>query len=205
MKRRLLGYALLGFGAPALGLSFQAAFGDSRPALYLKASYPDASGKAQVMEYWRAADGQVVRRTGGNAELRLKPAPDGEDEYELRNLKTHIVYTVHRSNLYRIGTFTDRWSVQHLLSRSDAALSDLGRDGDYAGQRCHWYQQAASSPKQSPLDICWSAKLGLPLKMRAGNRDLLTVQQVRLGAALPSAAVPEGWHTFDVDEDLAPD
>lgn len=180
------------------------AFGDVRPALHLQATYPDAQGKTQSLEFWRDASGRVVRRTGGRAELHLTPSQDGEDLYQLRNLLSRTAFDVHRVNLFRVGVFTDRWSVQHLLDRPAGAsvLTRLARSGQTTAGRCEWWRVTAGVKVS---EVCWSVRFGLPLLLKSGGRTVLSVSSIGPLGALPVAVVPKGWQEYDADADLAPD
>ncbi|MGY2893925.1 hypothetical protein [Deinococcus sp. UYEF24] len=200
----LVGAANAASAAQPAAPTWTQAFGDVRPALYLQATYPDAQGKAQSLEFWRDASGRVVRRTGGRSELHLTPSKDGEDFYQLRNLLSRTAYDVHRVNLFRVGVFTDRWSVQHLLDRpvGTSILTRLARSETTPAGRCEWFRVTAGVKVS---EVCWSAGYGLPLLLKSGGRTVLSVQQVKALGAFPAAAVPKDWQEYDADEDLAPD
>ncbi|GGR23936.1 hypothetical protein [Deinococcus ruber] len=202
----LLALALMGSSLAAAPLpTWESVFGDTRPAVHLSATYPDTQGKTQVLEFWRDASGRVVRRTGQRAELRLTPAGDGEDVYQLRNLVNRTAFDVHRVNLVQVGIFTDRWSVQHLLDRPAGAytLSDLKRQTKTAAGECAWWRVKLASGKMT--EVCWSSTLGLPLQLVSGGRTVLKVNSVQPLKGLPSATLPSGWQEYNADEDLAPD
>jgi len=77
-------------GTPATWSAAFPATGGPRP-LHLQASFPGKNGRAHVLEFWRNPAGRVVRRTDGQVELRLTPAADGEDAYQLRDFQKHVV------------------------------------------------------------------------------------------------------------------
>ena len=59
---------------------------------------------------------------------------------------------------------------------------------------------------QTAQQVCWSAQLGVPLQLQAAGHTLLTVTAVQRNAQpWPSGQLPEGWHEFNADEDIAPD
>ena len=201
----LFALALGGVGLGAAPPTWNQVFGDTRPAVHLTATYPDAQGKPQVLDYWRGASGQVVRRTGGRAELRLTPAKDGEDLYQLRNLLTRTAFDVHRVNLVRVGLFTDRWSVQHLLDKPAGACTLTRLTAAPAvtpAGACVWWTLSAAGKVS---EVCWSRSSGVPLLLRSGGRTVLSVTKVETLGRFPAAALPEGWQEYDADEDLAPD
>lgn len=193
-----------GLGATQ-GPSWTQAFGDTRAAIHVSAIYPDAQGRFQTLEFWRDAQGRVVRRTANRAELRLTPANDGEDLYQLRNLVNHTAFNVHRVNLFRVGVFSDRWSVQHLLDRpvGTYALSQLGRKGQTGAGPCDWWRVNPASG--ATTEVCWSALRGIPLLLKSAGRTVLSVSKVQPLTAFPPAVLPQGWHEYDADQDLAPD
>lgn len=189
----------------ATPVTWEGAFGNARPALHVTATYPDAQGKAQTLEFWRDASGRVVRRTGTRAELRLTPAPDGEDTYQLLNLQSRTAFDVHRVNLFRVGIFTDRWSVQHLLDKPAGAVALTRLAASPAttpAGPCAWWK-ISSAGKVS--EVCWSSASGVPLLLRSGGRTVLSVTKVEALGTFPSASLPKGWQEYDADEDLAPD
>ena len=201
----LLAQVFCGLAGAAQTPTWAQAFGEARPAVHLIASYPDARGTPQPLEYWRTAQGQVIRRTGNRAELRLTPTSDGEDQYQLRNLLSHTAFDVHRVNLVRVGIFTDRWSVQHLLDRPSSAytLSNMNRTVQLPAGRCAWWRISLASGGVS--EVCWSAALGLPLQLKSGGRTVLNVIQVQPLSAFPAATLPKDWQEYNADEDLGPD
>jgi len=195
--------APLALAASAAPATWDEAFGGARPALHVTATYPDAQGRAQTLEFWRDASGRVVRRTGGRAELRLIPSPDGEDAYQLLNLQRRTAFDVHRVNLFRVGIFTDRWSVQHLLDKPAGAytLTRLAAAVTPAGP-CMWWKLSSAGRVS---EVCWSQRSGVPLLLRSGGRTVLSVTKLDPLGHFPAAALPEGWQQYDADEDLAPD
>ncbi|WP_309572300.1 hypothetical protein, partial [Deinococcus sp.] len=152
---------LAGVGwAAAAAPTWDQAFGNVQGAVHVTATYRDAQGHAQPLEFWRSAAGHVVRRSGTRTELHLTPAPSGEDLYQIRNLSGRVAYDVHRMNLYRLGIFTDRWSVQHLLDRpkGNVTLSRLpGAPTMIAGNPCVWWRLQPAGG--APQDACWSTAL----------------------------------------------
>ncbi len=146
-----------------------------------------------------------MRRTGSRAELRMTPISGGEDLYQLRNLVKHTAFDVHRVNLVRVGIFTDRWSVQHLLDRPNTAytLSRLGRAEQLSVGRCQWWRIKLASGAVN--EVCWSATLGLPLQLKSGGRTVFTVTRVQPLTSFPSPTLPGGWQEYNADEDLGPD
>jgi len=211
--RLLLIGAFLGMGAADAAAvagtpaTWSAAFpisGGPRP-LHLQASFPGKDGQAHVLEFWHNPAGQVVRRTDGRVELRLSPAANGEDAYQLRDFQKHVVYDVHRVNLFRVGIFTDRWSTQHLVDQPRGAYTlTTGKVQSTPLGACTWVR--VTPAQGSALDVCWSAAHGIPLLERSGAREVLRVKTLQnTGVTLPTAALPEGWQEFNADEDIAPD
>lgn len=204
-RTAILGAALAAsFAGAAPAPSWGQTLGDVRSALHLLATYPDAQGRAQPLEFWRDEAGRVIRRTGNRAELHLTQAKDGEDLYQLRNLLSRTAYDVHRVNLYRVGVFTDRWSVQHLLDRPSGTytLARVGRSEQTVAGTCEWWR-VTSLPKVS--EVCWSARYGVPLLLKSGGRTVLSVTKVETNPGFPSATLPADWQEYNADEDLAPD
>jgi hypothetical protein len=200
---------LLAPGAQAARLqaspTWAQAFGDVHSPIHLLATYSDAQGRKQPLEFWRSGVGEVRRRTGNRAELWLQPAQDGADQYQLRNLLNRTAFDVHRVNLFRVGVFTDRWSVQRLLDRPAGKVQPkrLGRQEQTPAGDCEWWSMVQASGVSS--QVCWSVSYGVPLLLKAGGRTVLSVRRVTSLSAFPSAALPKGWQHYNADEDLSPD
>ncbi len=203
MKRLALLVALLGAAHAATPQDWATTFPGGGTAVHVTATVVGRSGQPQALEFWRDANGATVRRTGNAVELRLTPAPDGEDAYQLRDLAKRTAYDVHRVNLFRVGIFTDRWSVQHLLDTPSGAYTlTPGAEERTPVGPCRW---VTITPQQGAVtEACWSAREGLPLRERVAGREVLTVTALDQ-APLPAAALPDGWLNFDADTDIAPD
>lgn len=166
---------------------------------HLRASYLDAHGATHALEVWR--DGDRLRRdTDGKLSLFVTHARGGEDRYRVVDRGRKLAYDVSRTNLYRIGTFTD-WGTLTTLVPRDRTLVGDGVGATPVGT-CRW--QVAGDKR-----ICWSERWGLPLRVEekkdAAWRAVLTVEELRAGRPAAEVwAAPADVTPIDVDRDVAP-
>lgn len=166
-----------------------AARGEPRQ-LHYSASYV-AGGQPHAVEAWRLRDRRLRRRTDGKLETHLfKPAGQTEWRMVVLDLPRQIRTDIDRTNLYRIGHFTDWFSMAHALARPHGAyaltaLAAAPAAGDKPLSACRWYALAQGA---AVSHICWSAALRLPLLIT----DAAGKTQWRVTAAstqaLPAAA-----------------
>lgn len=172
--------------APAsASLRFDDVFASARPeSLHYTATFAAAPGKPDRMEGWRDGDARVKRRTGDALESYAVRSPGGE-QYDLTmlDLQRKLLTRITRTNLYRLGNFTDWFDLAHALRHPK---------GDYqlaAGQRpagvgpavapCTWFDLAQQG---RTAHICWSARAQLPLRIvDAGGRTVWNVTRLDLG------------------------
>lgn len=108
--------ATAAWATPA-GLRFDDAFAARRPAsLHYQARFTAGSGAQGTLEVWRDGDVRIKRRTGDSLDsYAVRDA--GGDQYQLTVLDLHrkLLTRVSRTNLYRLGNFTDWFDLSHAL------------------------------------------------------------------------------------------
>lgn len=175
---RSLAFFLAGIAAAAstqaADLDFDKTFsgkGEARQ-LHYRASYI-VDGKAHQVDVWRDGALRLKRRTDDTLETHVfKPAKENEWRMVVLDLPRKIRTDIDRSNLYRIGHFTDWFSLAHALARPSGAytLTALASApaADQPLSACRWY---ALQRGAAVSHICWSTALRLPLLITdaAGN------------------------------------
>ena len=184
--------------APAFanGLDFDRTFAagpEPRQSHYV-ATYRLGDTEHRV-EVWRDRDLRLKRRTDDRIEIHVtKPAGDVEWTMVVLDLKRKIATRVVRTNLLRIGHFTDWFALSHSLSRPAGAYELVaitrGAPRVKPVASCRWYllTQGGRASK-----ICWSAAHHLPLVIADGSDQV----QWKI-VEVDSRPLPTG--TFALDE-----
>lgn len=156
----------------ATQVEFDKAFTDrNEPGqVHYRATY-SLDGAEHRIEVWRDRSVSLRRRTDDAIETHVF-RPPGEVEWKMvvLDLKRKIRTDVDRTNLYRIGHFTDWFSLAHALTRpiGPYELSALREPVTNAAPvaPCRWYllTQAERSNK-----VCWSAAWHVPLVITDRN------------------------------------
>ena len=180
---------LIGMSAAIAGaaeLDFDKTFNAKGEAAQLNysATYT-VQGAEHKVEVWRDRDLRLKRRTDGKLETYIfKPRKRDEWSMVVLDLPRKIRTDIDRSNLYRIGHFTDWFSMSHSLSRPSGSylLTELktAPSGEKPLSACRWY---ALNRGGAVSNICWSSELRLPLLITDGGG----VVQWRVTAASKSA------------------
>ena len=189
----------LAAAAPAwagVRLDFDVTFrGAKQPAqAHYVAMYRLADGEHRL-EVWRDSDVRLKRHTDAGIETVVtKPAGDAEWAMVVLDLKRRIRTDVGRTNLMRIGHFTDWLALSRLLARPVGAyeLTAIGHGApriETPGP-CRWYRLAQGSRASR---ICWSEAQQLPFVIT----DDKVVVQWRV-TAFDSRPLPPG--TFAIDD-----
>lgn len=180
----LLGLACLGGSAWAKPvdkvvdkpLVFDAVFAEKgQPASqYFKSSFRTDSG-SHTLEVWRLNDEHLKRVTDGVLEVHVeRKAGDPEFRMTVLDLKKRMTTQIDRSNLYRIGNFTDWFDLAHGLKHPKGAYRlAKGKKPDgvpAAIESCDWFELSQGSQTSH---ICWSAKSRLPLLVSAQDGQLI--------------------------------
>lgn len=185
----------------------------SPKAIHFRASYADGAGKAHALEVWREGDERLRRDTDGKMSLYVKKRAGGEYEYEVIDRENKTRVEVSRTNLYRIGVFSDWPSLATNLTKPPGAVTlTVGKRGTLRTKigDCRWIRVEA--PPAPAREICWSSALALPLAI---ERDLgearfareLTVDEV--STRIPDGSVfqapRDGFFEVDANRDIRGD
>lgn len=134
------------------------------PQLNFRATY-SVNGAEHQVEVWRDRDQRLKRRTDGKLETYLfKPARQAEWEMVVLDLPHKMRTDIGRTNLYRIGHFTDWFSMSHALMRPAGAYTlaplSTAPTAEKPLAACRWYALTQANAENR---ICWSKDLHLPL------------------------------------------
>jgi hypothetical protein len=148
------------------GLDFDKTFNDKGEprTMHYRAIY-SLNGTNHQVEVWRDRDQRLKRRTDDTIETFIfKPAMETEWRMVVLDLKRKIRTDIDRTNLYRIGHFTDWFSLSHSLTRPTGQYRLKALDKPMAGETpvapCRWYSMTRSGWESK---ICWSNAMRLPL------------------------------------------
>lgn len=146
-------------------LAFEQVFrADDRGPQHFRGTFL-APGAHHSVEVWRDAGRRLKRVTDESVETHVSREGAGP-EYRMTvlDLKRRIATTIDRSNLLRIGNFTEWFDLAHGL-RHPKGEYHLARAAAPAGapqpvQRCTWYRLEQQG---GAATICWSADSQLPM------------------------------------------
>lgn len=178
-------------GSQAADLDFDKVFstrGEARQ-LHYSATYV-ADGSTHQVEVWRDGEQRLRRRTDDTLETHIfKPARQMEWQMVVLDLPRKIRIDIERTNLYRIGHFTDWFSMAHALARpaGQYRLTALKQapGTDTPVSTCRWY---ALERGGAVSNVCWSAQLRLPLLIADGSGKTQWRVTSASAAPLPRAA-----------------
>lgn len=206
---------LVGAATPALadaaGLKFDDVFsahGDPA-SLHYRVAFRSA-GTVHRMEVWRDGD-RRVRRDTDQAITTFAFHTPGDAGYRLSILDRtkHIHTRVDRTNLYRIGAFTDWFDLTHGLRHPRGAYrlvaAVVPRAVPGALRPCTWYDLSEGMRR---THICWDAADRLPLVIAAADWQVLWRVDVLDRNAVPSsrfAIDDQGYVRNDADQDIEPE
>ncbi|WP_417067061.1 hypothetical protein [Niveibacterium terrae] len=203
--------AASGASLAAAGLDFDKTFtsrGEPRH-LHFEARFL-LNAKLHEVEVWREGSRQLRRRTDAAIETFLqKPEKDAEWHMSVLDLKRRIRTDIDRSNLYRVGHFTDWFSLAHALVRPTGSYSLTRSEAPEGAEKplrsCRWY---ALSQQAQQSRICWSADLHLPMLITdSKGKTLWQVSRVDLDAlgAETFRIRDAGFVRNDANEDISGD
>ena len=199
-------------------LKWEQAFPVSHPeaAVHFVATYLDAAGASHRLEVWRVGMRYLHRRSDDRLDLYAVPAagPGAELAYRLVDHERHAVFDVARTNLHRIGVFSN-WAAQaHVLERPATryTLRKVAAPAGVAVSGCDWrrIEPEGATPAST---VCWSSRWGLPLAIVGGGAPalqfrVLSVESIKPAAARALAGLPEipaGYGYFDSNEEIGPE
>ena len=166
-----------------------------------------SKGAEHTLEAWRDGDSRVKRSVDDAIELyAFHPRSGAEFQLSILDKKRHIHSQVDRTNLYRIGNFTDWFDLAYSLKypKQVYELSKVVAPREVVKpiQACSWY--ALRQDKQT-TDICWSRTLRLPLLIQVADGSVVwRVTIVERKPILDSVFVihDQGFVQNDVNQDI---
>ena len=152
--------------AQAASLKFEKAFTDAAEpsSLHYQAAFVSRGGSHR-MEVWRDGQRHLKRSTDDAIETYVVRKP-GSAEYQMVILdKPHkIVTRIDRSNLYRVGNFTDWFDLAHGLKHPKGDYQLVTSAAPAGVSRplapCTWYDLTQAG---HTVHVCWSARNRLPM------------------------------------------
>lgn len=147
-------------------MGFEAVFSDKgQPATLHFTSTFKSGGLAHTLEVWRLNDVLLKRVTDGTLEVHVeRKSGDPEFHMTVLDLKKRLLTQIDRSNLYRIGNFTDWFDLAHGIRHPKGEYQLVkGKKPDgmpRAINACDWFDLTQG---QKTSHICWSTKNKLPM------------------------------------------
>jgi len=162
--------------AQAKELKFEQVFSDKGEpaALHYQAEFISKGTKHQL-EVWRDGSRKLKRRTDDAVETYAFRKPgDSEFQMSVLDLQKKIHTQIDRTNLYRIGNFTDWFDLAHGLKHPMGEYQ-LAKTPAPAGaansiKDCQWYDLTQSN---RITHICWSEQSRLPLVIQAQDGNVV--------------------------------
>lgn len=192
-----LALAALAAAAPALAAPRRASFEQAFPTrdeprtLHYVVAFA-SRGAPHRLEVWRDGDRRVKRVTDRGVTTFAFHKPGSPDfQLSILDARRRIHTRINRTDMYRIGQFTDWFDLTHGLRHPKGAYL-LTSGSAPAGaprplQPCTWWDL-----KEGPrtVHVCWSARVRLPMLIVAPA-----------GPAAPDVVV---WRVAEVDRRAAP-
>lgn len=206
----LLAAAAAASAAPTT-LRFEDAFSSRRPvSLHYEARFAATPATEGTVEVWRDGDVRIKRRTGDAIEsYAVRAAHDVEYDLTVLDLHRKLLTRIARTNLYRLGNFTEWFDLSHALRHPKGAYRLVAaRAPASAGTpaaRCTWYDLEQQG---RIVHICWSSRAQLPMRIvEASGRTVWNVTRLDLGP-VPESVFRVEAHDFvqvDANQDVEKD
>ena len=153
-------------GSEAASLKFEKTFTDAAEpaALHYKATFV-SRGASHQMEVWRDGQRRLKRSTDAAIETYVVRKP-GSPDYQMVILDAprKIVTRIDRTNLYRVGNFTDWFDLAHGLKHPKGDYQLTSSTAPAGVPRplaaCSWYDLTQSG---RTVHVCWSARSRVPM------------------------------------------
>jgi hypothetical protein len=179
------------------------------PALHYQVAFL-SKGAEHRLEVWRDGDLRVKRATDAALETYGFHERGGEEfRLSVLDTKRRIHTRIHRTNLYRLGNFTDWFDLTHGLKHPRAGYR-LARTGAPQGSprplaRCQWYELTQD---RRVTRICWSPRDRIPLLIQGDDGGVIWRVTAVDRAPIPAATFvihDEGFVRNDADADVEGD
>jgi hypothetical protein len=195
----------------AANLKFDQVFSDKGEPRYInyEVTYKKTSGEHHL-EVWREGNTRIKRKTDNALELyAIKDKKGPEFNLTVLDLKKKISTQIQRTNLYRIGNFTDWFDLGHGIKHPVAKYELISISEPLSKTKpifsCKWYLLTQG---QTKTEICWSSTYRLPIVMSSSKGDVFwTVTKANL-AKIPSSVFEIHDHDFiknDANRDIEPE
>jgi hypothetical protein len=208
-----VGLTTLSASGAARPLSFEQAFDDrNEPAsLHFTVRYL-VGEQAHQLEVWRQGQTKLRRVTDGILETYAFRSRANDPEFRMTVLdrQRRISTRIDRTNLYRVGNFTDWFDLAHGLKypKQRYVVTRIAAPAGATApvDRCDWYALEVDGASRS---ICWSRKYRLPLLIYAAA-DRPPLWQVTTVSTAPVgdevyAIEDAGYVKNDANRDIADD
>ncbi len=189
--------AAVSLDASAKEIKFEQVFsGKGEPgSLHFQATFTSKGAKHQ-MEIWRDGDQRVKRRTDDVIETyAFHNHGDSEFKMTVLDMKKRISTQIDRTNLYRIGNFTDWFDLthglKHPMGKYRVAKAKAPDDAPQPYKVCQWYDLTQD---KRTTHICWSTQSRIPLMIQVQGGEV--VWQV---TSLDIKPIPA--NTFDIHDE----
>jgi hypothetical protein len=206
----LLAAAAAAAAAPDASLVFGQVFrGDDRGSLHYSATYL-SQGTEHHVQAWRNGARHVKRVTDGAVETYVTRENDGpEFHMTVLDRQRRIATRIDRSNLYRIGNFTDWYDMAHALRhpKGDYRLTRVNAPANAVRpvEPCTWYRLEQGG---TDSNICWSTRAQLPLLVMTGTGNVVwrvkSLDRRRIAQSV-FAIDDRGYVRNDANEDIERD
>ena len=178
-------------------------------SLYYQATFTNQKGEHQL-EAWRQGQRFLKKRTDDEIETYVSHA-EGDIEFKMSilDLKKKIHTRIDRTNLARIGNFTDWFDLTHVIKtprgeyQLNAAKAPINEPKPL--ETCTWYDLTAEGKTSH---ICWSSKQHVPmLIVNLQNKVIWKITKINQTPILNSVFTihDEGFIKNDANQDIEND
>ncbi|MDW3686969.1 hypothetical protein RA280_35580 [Cupriavidus sp. CV2] len=178
-------------------------------ALHFQVSYASA-GSEHRLEVWREGLLRLRRRSDQDVDSFItRPAGSAEWSMSVLDHQRKIHTRISRTNLFRLGNFSDWFDLAHGLKRpmGPYRLRTAAAPGGApkAIDRCDWYVLEAGEAGSA---VCWSERFCLPLLMLDQQGHVIWRTTAIAIGPLPSDVfdIKDGGYVLnDANADIEPD
>ena len=178
-------------------------------ALHYQAVFT-SNGAEHKVEAWRDSDRRLKRSTDDAIETYVFRKPgDAEFRMSILDLKKRIHTRIDRTNLYRIGNFTDWFDLAHGLRHPMGKYRLTKAHAPDAAPKpiesCQWYDLTQEA---RTTHICWSELSRIPLLIQAQDGKVVWKVTALERKPIPAKAFDihdEGFVHNDANQDIEGD